>query len=167
MGIKQLLWAVLALVGTQAWAAGPASVATSDRSLWPTPIDSVAGYNRASRAEILVFAGALGELTAQDEAALKAGLRIKSVDKASVQRLRERLLRRLLDNLATARASCVSGELLCEPVTTVPALMEASRKLAERLPRIPPCLARQCGCVSPHLCGRTGAPGGPIPQCDQ
>lgn len=134
MAIKRLLGAALSLFAVYAWGAGPATIAIPDRTLWPERIDSVAGYNYASRAEILLFVGALGEVIARDEATLKSSLRIKSVDRASVQRVYDRLLLRLLNNFVVARSSCLSGELLCEPVTTVPTLLDASHKLAERLP---------------------------------
>ena len=36
--------------------AGPAKVATLERSLWPQPLTSAAAFDRASAAEILTFA---------------------------------------------------------------------------------------------------------------
>lgn len=115
-------------------AAGPESIAKSDRTLWPDTIESVAGYNRASRAEILVFVNALVEVADKDDDTLKDKLRIKSLDRASIKHVRDRLLSRLLDNFKAAEVSCVPDEAFCSPVADPSALAEASRELSSRLP---------------------------------
>lgn len=117
-----------------ACAAGPESIAKSDRTLWPDAIESVAGYNRASRAEILVFVNALVDLADKDDDTLKDKLHIKSVDRASIKRVRDRLLSRLLDNFKAAEVSCVLDEAFCPPVAGPAALVEASREFPSRLP---------------------------------
>ncbi len=125
----------LLLLSLQAYAAGPESVAKSDRSLWPDPIDSVAGYDRASRAEILVFATALAEVSDMNDAALMDTLHVKNIDRASILRVRNRLMDRLLDNMKTASAGCTAAEPFCEPATTPQALLQAGRALPGRLPQ--------------------------------
>ncbi len=125
----------LGLSSLPSLAAGPDSVAKPDRSLWPDPINTVAGYNRASRAEILVFANALAELSGKDDATLMSTLHIKSVDNAAIRRVRERLLNRLFSNFKAAQSSCIIGELLCDPVDTVPSLIESGHNLAGKLPQ--------------------------------
>jgi peptidoglycan/xylan/chitin deacetylase (PgdA/CDA1 family) len=125
-----LLWLAIA----PSFAAGPETIAKSDRSLWPDPIDSAAGYDRASRAEILVFVNALVDTTARDDDALKDQLRIKSIDRASVTHVRDRLLARLLENYRAAAAGCAADEAFCAPVAGSSALIEASRTLPGHLP---------------------------------
>lgn len=124
----------LALSVGSAWAAGPDAVARSDRSLWPEPLDSAKYFNLASRAEILVFAGALAEVSALDEAGLKAELHIKSADKASVLRVRDKLAQRLIENMRAARASCHDGEVFCDAIESRGALFEAAGKMSAQLP---------------------------------
>lgn len=124
-----------------AHAAGPEQVAKSDRSLWPEALDSGAAYNRASRAEILVFAAALADTAAQDDATLKETLRIKSLDRASIERVRDRLADRLLANLKAARADCSGSAPFCEAAETREALFAAGRKTADKIdPRYRPWL---------------------------
>lgn len=115
-------------------AAGPASIARAERTLWPDGVATVADYNRASRAEALVFVNALNELADRDDATLKTSLGIKSVDRGSVERLRERVLRRLFENYRIARQSCVPEEAFCAPVDSTAALVELGGQLAEQLP---------------------------------
>lgn len=129
-----LFGAVLELVALPLLAAGPESIAKSDRSLWPEPIDTPAGYNRASRAEILVFVSALDELSSKDDTNLMIALHIKSVDRISIQRVHDRLMKRLLINLKSAQSSCTHEELLCEPINDIPGLLTASGNLPRLLP---------------------------------
>jgi peptidoglycan-N-acetylglucosamine deacetylase len=85
------------------------------RALWPDSIDSPTGFDRASRAEILVFARELADSEAFNESALKDRLGINAVDIASVGRLRQRLWKRLTENYVMASRSCVAGEAFCAP----------------------------------------------------
>lgn len=119
------------------WAAGPETVAKADRTLWPDKLDSPALFDRASRAELLVFAQALHTLAIQDEDTLKATLRIKSVDGASLLRVRDRLGARLVENYRAASGSCGSTEPFCmaqAQADTLPALAQAGAQLEIRLP---------------------------------
>jgi peptidoglycan/xylan/chitin deacetylase (PgdA/CDA1 family) len=128
--IGLLLW--LSILPAQA--AGPAVLARAERALWPDGIAAQADYNRASRAEALVFVNALNELADRDDETLKAALDIKSVDRAAIGRLRERLLTRLFENYRRARQSCVPDEAFCPPVDSPAALVEQGRLLASQLP---------------------------------
>jgi peptidoglycan/xylan/chitin deacetylase (PgdA/CDA1 family) len=83
------------------------------RALWPDTINSPAEFDRASRAEILVFAHELADSDAFDEGALKDRLGVNAVDIASVERLRNRLWKRLAENYVIASHSCVAGEAFC------------------------------------------------------
>lgn len=132
----KLTWfaSLVLAVAIPAAAVGPDAVAKTDRSLWPEVLDSAAAYNRASRAEILVFAAALAEVSEQDEAKLKTQLRIKSLDLASVKRVRDRLLGILAENLKAASKTCTAGELFCSAGDSRTVLAEAGRALDARLP---------------------------------
>lgn len=68
--------------------AGPADVAKANQSLWPTAIKDRAGYDRASRAEILVFLKILKESTAGE--ATPDSLGIKKVNAESLAKWRAR-----------------------------------------------------------------------------
>ncbi|HKB60657.1 MAG TPA: polysaccharide deacetylase family protein [Gallionellaceae bacterium] len=131
---KLLSGMALLLLAQHAIAAGPAVIAKSDRSLWPDPINSAAGFDRASRAEILVFADALAQVSDEDDATLRTTLHIKNIDRTSIQRVRDRLVSKLLDNMKAASASCAAGEPFCARVDTPQALIEAGRTLPGQLP---------------------------------
>lgn len=69
MGVQgmRFLSRVLAIVSclsiNQVWAAGSEQIAKVDRSLWGESLNSPAAFDRASRAEILVFIGLLTDTT--------------------------------------------------------------------------------------------------------
>jgi peptidoglycan-N-acetylglucosamine deacetylase len=83
------------------------------RALWPDSINSPGEFDRASRAEILVFAHELAQSDTFNEGALKDRLGIDAVDVASVERLRHSLWKRLTENYVMASHSCVAGEAFC------------------------------------------------------
>ena len=91
----------------------PSGVAIPHRGLWPDPVDSPAEFDRASRAEILVFAHALADSETLSDGALKGRLGIDAIDAASVQRLRHELWKRLAANYVTATAGCAVHEAFC------------------------------------------------------
>src|ERR1700733_2923019 len=114
----------VALVTPCAADASPAII--PDRALWPDTINSPAEFDRASRAEILVFAHELAGSEAFNEGALKDRLGIKAVDIASVERLRHRLWKRLTENYVIASHGCVAGEAFCAGDTDPNDLREAA-----------------------------------------
>ncbi|HRI63924.1 MAG TPA: polysaccharide deacetylase family protein [Polyangium sp.] len=115
-------------------AAGPEAVARSNRSLWPHALDSTIAYNRASRAEILAFTAALARVTELGESGLRTELHIESPDLASVKRVRNRLVDRLLQNYRAAQKSCGPDEPFCASVQSAPELFQAADKLAMSAP---------------------------------
>ena len=129
--MKTLL-AGIALAGliSIAHAAGPAVTATADRSLWPDPIDSPAAFDRASRAEILVFAQALSESANQDDAALKTRLRLKEIDRTSLERVRTRMWRDIVQNYVLAAKGCKPSEPFCTGAHDRTTLQAAAQQLA-------------------------------------
>ncbi|ROU06854.1 polysaccharide deacetylase family protein [Lysobacter enzymogenes] len=117
-----LLALASALALAPAHAAGPAEVAAADRAAWPRPIDSPAAFDRASRAEILAFAHELALSEPLDDAALAQRLRLKQVDRASVDKIRARWWRRLADNYRLAARACAPREPFCAPAGDAAAL---------------------------------------------
>lgn len=132
--MKNLFLVFLLIFSTSLLAAGPATVAATDRALWPEALNSAAAFDRASRAEILVFSAALAELTEKDTIALQSLLRIKQVDMASVVRVRERLAAHLWKNWQVASASCVGTDGFCDSLRTPAELAGAGKALSLTLP---------------------------------
>lgn len=126
MSKKMILAGLLALLVAPAYAAGPSDVAAPDRSLWPEPIDSAQAFDRASRAEILVFAHELAASEKLSENDLMALLKIKRVDHASVDAIRAKYWQRLATNYAMASAHCEANEAFCLPAPHVDALRKAA-----------------------------------------
>lgn len=134
VGFLLVLMLALTLGGAPVWAAGPAVVARADRSLWPQALDSQAAFDRASRAEALVFVAALAEATAADATTLKTRLHVTSVDAASLERTRQRLLAELLRGWQSAAQACHGDEPFCPAVASVPELLAAGAALESTLP---------------------------------
>ena len=109
MNLRPLLLSltVLLLAPGTVRAAGPKEVAVADRSLWPTPIRTPQDFDRASRAENLVFAKALGELEARSGTeGFAAELGVKQVHAESLRRWLGEVKGTVAANLRAARASC-------------------------------------------------------------
>lgn len=113
-------WALAGLASGAAVAApsvGPAVVAKADLSLWPEPIDQRAGFDKASRASILVYVGVLDEMRRLSDADMLAAFSVKSVNRAST----EKWLRKELDlstaNYRAAASGCMpaAGDWTCLP----------------------------------------------------
>ncbi|HET7332877.1 polysaccharide deacetylase family protein [Dyella sp.] len=97
-------------------AAGPSDVAGGDRAFWPSPINSTASFDLASRAELLAFGKALADSERIDDQALQQQLQIKSFDHASVERIRATYWQRLTANYMLAAAHCDNRQPFCAPV---------------------------------------------------
>lgn len=110
-------------------AAGPASFATLDRATWPEPLHSQAAFDTASRAEILTFAQALQASEGLTEAAWIERLGLKSVDRQSVAKVRERFWQHLLENYRLASRDCAPSDDFCPPVADLAGLQEQARQL--------------------------------------
>ncbi|MGJ7904304.1 polysaccharide deacetylase family protein [Lysobacter sp. 1R34A] len=120
-----LAWSALGLA-PPAQAAGPSAVASADRATWPHGLDTPAAFDRASRAEILAFARELATSESLDEAALLARLKLKQIDRASLDKIRARFWQRLSANYRLASRSCAPREAFCAAAEDAAAL----RKLA-------------------------------------
>jgi len=110
---KLVFFILLAAVATPTFAVGPSAVAAPDRSLWPDPIDNAASFDRASRAEILTFGHELAASESLDQAQLLDLLKVKEVDRVSVDAIRAKYWSRLASGYALASAHCAPAEPFC------------------------------------------------------
>jgi peptidoglycan/xylan/chitin deacetylase (PgdA/CDA1 family) len=116
-------------------AAGPDVVAFANRSLWPETLDSSMSFDRASRAEILVFSAMLDEAAELDHAALLAQLHTRQLNSISVDLVRNRLSANLFANWQAASASCSDrAEQFCYKINSTVELVAAGKELAKTLP---------------------------------
>ncbi|MGO0999778.1 polysaccharide deacetylase family protein [Lysobacter sp. CA196] len=127
-----LAWSALCLAPL-AQAAGPSAVASADRTTWPQALNTPAAFDRASRAEILAFAHELAASETLDEAALLARLKLKQIDRASLDKIRARFWQRLSANYRLASRSCTPREAFCAAADDAVAL----RRLAEAFDAAP------------------------------
>jgi hypothetical protein len=67
-------------------AAGSAVVAKVDRQLWQQPINSVDGFDKASRAAVLVYALNVQNLQKLSDTDMKAAFKIKTVNRVRAYR---------------------------------------------------------------------------------
>ncbi len=132
--MNKLIALLLLIYATSLFAAGPETVAFSNRSLWPETIASQSAFDEASRAEMLVFATALSEVATQDAASLKAKLHIKKANLASVARIRNKLAAHLLENWRAAAKSCAQSDVFCPKINTAQDMVAAGKELADELP---------------------------------
>ena len=92
---------------------GPSVVAKADLSLWHEPIDTRAGFDKASRAAILVYASALGALGKLSDDDMLAAFKIKSINRASVDKWLKKERALAASNYQLASAACVPGDWTC------------------------------------------------------
>jgi peptidoglycan/xylan/chitin deacetylase (PgdA/CDA1 family) len=107
-----LIAILLGVAPAKTFAAGP-GVMIPHRALWPDSINSTAEFDRASRAEILVFAHELAESDTLNEGALKDRLGVDTIDITSIERLRGKLWKLLTGNYVLAAAGCASHDAFC------------------------------------------------------
>lgn len=113
LGLAIALLAGLAWAGSAAQAAGPADVATLDLRTWVEPLDTPAGFDRASRAALLVYASTMHGLPPREEAQLLSHLRIKRLNQASLDQWLEAERARAWRNYQLASADCRAGDWSC------------------------------------------------------
>jgi peptidoglycan-N-acetylglucosamine deacetylase len=111
--VRKLALIAALLSVAPAFGASPSGVIIPHRNLWPDAINSVAEFDRASRAEILVFTHLLAESHKFSKDALKDELGIDAVDMPSVERLRGKLWKLLTENYVIAAGGCVTQEAFC------------------------------------------------------
>lgn len=121
---------LLALLCAGASAAGPAKLASYDRTLWPESIDSPQRFDRASRQEILALVRVIERTPLADAAAIQTFTGVKTPNAEGVARWLEETRRRLLANYRAASRGC-DGAADCPPAADWPALALLAGRAAE------------------------------------
>lgn len=93
------------LLAPAAQAAG-LKVSLTERSQWPSPMNSPRAFDVASRAEIAAFTEVMADADASTEP--------PTGDAASISKWKERMHGVLVENFAKARETCATGALFCE-----------------------------------------------------
>jgi len=103
-------FAIAAVVGpVPALAAGPTVVAKADLSLWGEPVDHRVGFDKASRASVMVYVAAIDELRRMSDDAMLSSFSIKSLNRASVDKWVNKELELALANYRAASADCAKS----------------------------------------------------------
>jgi peptidoglycan-N-acetylglucosamine deacetylase len=118
------------LAAASVHAAGPDNVARSNRSLWPDALKSTAGFDRASRAELLAFGHQLVAVEALSDDALRARLHLKEIDTTHLAKMRKDYWQRVARNYSWASAYCVASEPFCPAAKDVDSFKQASTAFA-------------------------------------
>ncbi|MES2300421.1 MAG: polysaccharide deacetylase family protein [Pseudomonadota bacterium] len=92
---------------------GPATVARADRHLWPETLNSRNGFDKASRASILGYVAVLQQMQARTDADMTAAFKIKSFNRASVDKWLKRELALSLQNYQRAARDCMANDFTC------------------------------------------------------
>jgi peptidoglycan/xylan/chitin deacetylase (PgdA/CDA1 family) len=112
-----------------------ASVAVAHPSLWPAPLDSAQGFDRASRADLLVYAAALDDVASMGSEELQTALELKTIDVAQVARWLSNERSRIVLNYERAATQCRHKDWTCVPkATTFAAIATAGRALPAEVP---------------------------------
>ncbi len=110
---------------------GPAVVAKVDRSFWIGSVNTKTGFDKASRASILLYALKLEEMKTLSDGRMLAAFNIRSLNRASVNKWLEKELRLSLQNYAFAAKTCPSDDWSCVGnVTDSNELISKARALA-------------------------------------
>ncbi len=113
-------WLLLipAVMAGLAHAAGPATVATGHRLLWPAPVATTHGFDQASRAALSVYRQTLLGWSSQSDAQLQELVRTRSLNRASVDQWLQRELAEVQANWLHAAADCPQAkpdDWSCDP----------------------------------------------------
>lgn len=115
-------------------AAGPAEVATFDQQNWNEPLNTTAGFDKASRAALLVYANTINHLPPVNEAQLLIDLRIKSLNRTSLDKWLDNERKRILHNYQLASANCQTDDWTCiSPINDFVSLGNAAHTILEEL----------------------------------
>ena len=113
----------------QAFCAGPAVVAKADQKLWPQAISMPAGFDKASRASLLIYVLMLKEMQGLTDAQMLDTFKIKSVNRKSVEKwlAHEQLLS--LANFQHAAKQCGLNDWTCVPSANMADLLSSAANM--------------------------------------
>jgi peptidoglycan-N-acetylglucosamine deacetylase len=134
----RLQWAIASVamsVSFTAFADGPSLVAKADHSLWQQPINTSAGFDKASRASILIYVSVLKEMQKQTDVQMMESFKIKSINRASVEKWLKKEQSIALANYRAAVVSCIAQDWTCvAEVSSSEALMRSATKVTMKTP---------------------------------
>ncbi|MDD1608836.1 MAG: polysaccharide deacetylase family protein [Methylococcaceae bacterium] len=127
------------LLSLSAHGAGPAVVAKADRQLWQEPINSIDGFDKASRATLLVYIVTLNDMQKLSDTDMKAVFKIKTVNRASVTKWFNKELALTILNYQNALKSCTETDWTC--IGTINSTTDMINKTASWQAKIPATLS--------------------------
>jgi peptidoglycan/xylan/chitin deacetylase (PgdA/CDA1 family) len=117
--------------GAHADTAGPSLVAKADFHLWPEPVNTLSGFDKASRAALLVYVQALQDARLQSDADMQATFKIKSFNRTSVDKWIKKELDASLANYQLASKNCAQSDWTCVgQVSSVTQLSDKAKVLS-------------------------------------
>src|SRR5215467_12482343 len=115
--------------------ADAAAGAIAHPSLWPGPLDSLEGFDRASRAVLIEYATALDNAERMSSAELQGALAAKSFDAGTVAHWLDNERRRVMLNYQRAANRCKHDDWTCPAqATSVAALAAVGHSLPAAAP---------------------------------
>jgi peptidoglycan/xylan/chitin deacetylase (PgdA/CDA1 family) len=92
---------------------GPAVVAKLDGRIWPEPVNTQTGFDRASRAAILLYALSLEEMKTVSDAEMQTTFNTRSLNRRSVDQWLDKELRLSAGNYQLASKNCPASDWTC------------------------------------------------------
>jgi len=92
---------------------GPSVIAKTDRHLWPDLINTPDAFDKASRASVLVYVLTLQYMQKTSDADMLASFKVKSLNRASVEKWLKKEQGLSLLNYQRASENCVVGDWTC------------------------------------------------------
>jgi len=110
VAMPKLIW--LAVISASLYtqtlsASGPAVVAKAEQKLWPEPINTPAGFDKASRASLLIYVAMLKEVQGLSDAQMLELFKIKSINRNSVEKWLAKEQALSLSNFQKASTQCL------------------------------------------------------------
>ncbi|BBP02453.1 polysaccharide deacetylase family protein [Sulfuriferula nivalis] len=113
---------------------GPSVVAKADQSLWNEPINTVNGFNLASRASILVYLLALQDMQKMSDKDMLESFKIKSINRGSVDKWLAKEYKQSWHNYQFGAKNCISSDWTCVEDTSSDALLKAATSAVQKIP---------------------------------
>ena len=93
-----------------AFASGPAVVAKADQKLWPEAINTSVGFDKASRASLLIYIWMLKDVQGLSDAQMLEAFKIKSINRSSVDKWLAKEQALSLKNFQRASTQCLHDD---------------------------------------------------------
>lgn len=115
--------------------AGPAQVAKADPHLWTEPINSAAGFDKASRASILVYVLAMQDMQKLTDAEMLETFKIKGINRPSVEKWLKKERDYALLNYQRAAKNCTTADWTCGNVASTQDLLNQANAATTAMPK--------------------------------